>query len=346
MIIFRADGNKEIGTGHIMRCLSIADAFNEIGEKCAFITADGSMQPLIENRGYSTFVLDTDFKDMMSDLEQTISLLEAHNSNIIILDSYFVTANYLNSISKVAKTAYIDDLSLFAYPVDLLINYNIYADQKEYETMYLKSNVPYPQMLIGTDFVPLRKMFRDIPQRPIGTRVNDVLISTGGTDPIHLSCDLINTIKTRSISENITFHFLIGTMNSDKKVIEEAANNINNIKLHYNVSDMKSFISSCDLVVSAAGTTLYEICACGVPLITYILADNQIKSANAFEKEGIAVCCGDLRNRSDKSNILLDSIKELIGDYDKRRMISNRMLKLVDGNGASNICKAVQLLKP
>ena len=254
MILFRADGNSEIGTGHVMRCLSIADAFKRNGEDSVFVLADNSMKRIIEERGYTVSVLNTDFRNMSEDQEQTIALISKTNACILFVDSYYVNTEYLSELKKKVKLVYIDDLAAFAYPVDVLINYNIYADSLDYKALYEFHNEKLPKLLLGTDYVPLRSMFCSVPPKKINETVKDVLISTGGADPVHLAVDLIKAIISDDKMNGITFHFLIGAMNPDKHEIKKLADKIENIVLHSNVSDMKSLICSCDIAVSAAGS--------------------------------------------------------------------------------------------
>ena len=100
MIIFRADGNPVIGAGHIMRCLSIADAFKALGEEAVFAVADDRMKGLIEKRGFQCFVLGTDYRDMHSDLELTLELVRKLGAGLLIADSYFVTADHLRKLKE------------------------------------------------------------------------------------------------------------------------------------------------------------------------------------------------------------------------------------------------------
>ncbi len=342
MIFFRADGNSKIGTGHIMRCLSIADALKRNEEESVFIIADDSMQKLISDRGYKTHILSADFKKMADNIEQTIALINNCDARCLIVDSYYVTAEYLSQLKEHIKLVYIDDLAAFAYPVDVLINYNIYADTIDYKRLYTEQGVALPQLLIGTDYVPLRSMFSDITPRPIRETVKDVLISTGGSDPIHLAVDLIRALRTDDKMDKITFHFLIGAMNPDRNEIEQLAGKMDNVVLHCNVSDMKSLICSCDIAVSAAGSTLYEICACGVPLITYVLADNQIKGAKAFEKKAVAFNCGDIRILKDKAKCIFETIYLLINDRVMRSNMHRNCINAINSCGAEKIVNEIE----
>ena len=102
---------------------------------------------------------------------------------------------------------------------------------------------------------------------------------------------------------------------------------------------MKALICSCDLAVSAAGSTMYEIAACGVPMIAYILADNQIPGAKTFAKLGLAVSCGDLRNKENAATILMDAVDRTAKNYVLRKQISEKMQNMVDGFGADRLAR-------
>ena len=341
MIIIRADGNAAIGTGHIMRCLSIADAFQRVNEDSLFVVADNSMKQIIEDRGYQACVLDTDYKNMQDDLEKTISIIKRVKAKALIVDSYYVTYDYLSNLKEQVKLVYIDDVASFAYPVDVLINYNIYADKMNYTSIYKAQNTDVPKLVLGTKYVPLRNEFSDAEPIKIQKQVGNVLISTGGSDPIHLAVDLIRAIKSMQFKDGITYHFVVGAMNQDREELERLSFGMDNVQLHYNVKDMKSLMCSCDIAVSAAGSTLYEICACGVPLITYVLAENQINGAKTFEEKGLAINCGDIRNITNASEVICDAVQQLAKNYDKRRIIYNTMIEALDGKGAARICSIV-----
>ena len=342
MILFRADGNPVIGTGHIMRCLSIADAFRASGEEAVFAAADDSMKGLIEKKGFRCCVLGTDYRDMPSDLEPTLELVCKLGARLLIADSYFVTADYLRALKSKVKLTYIDDLAAFAYPVDVLINYNVYADKQTYEKLYAESGESVPRLLLGAGYVPLRAEFRNVPKKEIKKKCTDILISTGGADPVHLALRMAEYISAECRNDGLRYHLLIGAMNRDKSEIARIASGSKNIVLHHNVSNMPELISSCDIAVSAAGSTLYEICACGVPLITYVLADNQLQGAKAFEKLGIAAFCGDARKEDIISRIFGETDR-LRSDLHARKQNNYKMQKAIDSCGSQRLADALKL---
>lgn len=373
-IFFRTDANSSIGMGHVMRCLSIADAFHSLGNDSIiiiFILADDTVEKLIQDRGYKTVVLHSKYSKMESELPLW-DIQSFETIHLLIVDSYYVTEHYLSSMRELIRTqdnngdkgklVYIDDVNAFLYPVDILINYNVYGSTVDYEKMYAGSDHyrESPVFILGSTYTPLRSMFRGVERKVQSRNVVNILFSTGGSDELHLTLSILNHLCASDVSNSSEngriYHFLLGAMNTDKSQIRRIAQDRDFIVLHENVTDMKSLISAMDICISAAGSTLYEVCACGVPLITYSLADNQVLGAEAFFSLGLAVNVGDLRNPDtiDPSSVMsgeldgsaveriLTAINNLSLDYRKRCETGERMQSLIDGCGADRMVKKLQ----
>lgn len=350
MIFFRVDGNPDIGMGHIMRCLSIADVGRELEESCSFITADDYFSDIIRARGHKVTLLDTDYKDMLSDLDRMNELIRKQKPSLLFVDSYQVSYTYMSGLWETCKTAkckliYIDDILAFAYPCDILINYNIYGPDKEieYRKLYHEKGISYPDMMLGTRYVPLRAEFRCVEKRNVKKHVHNVMISTGGSDPDHIAKKLLKHIVDSGMKiPGLYFHFVIGIMNYDWPEIEKLAAQNKSIVLHYNVQDMRQLMSSVDLAVTAAGSTLYELCATQTPTITYVLADNQTLGAEKFDKEKIMCCVGDVRELGDELiRIILEETIKLAKNYENRVRIAEKQRTIIDGNGAKRIIEEI-----
>lgn len=330
MILIRADANEHIGTGHVMRCLSIARAFVNKGEEVKFITADHRGDSLIQNGGFDLVCLDSEWTDMDEELDQLIGLIKEAKPLLILIDSYYVTEKYLSSISDIVRTVYMDDLNSACWNVDVLINYNIFSsvfDYIEYEETRTK-------LLLSPKYAPLRSEFINCHVHEIKD-VSDILISAGGSDPERITEKIMSICP--HVSEDITFHFIVGALNPRLNDIKNIASEQKNVVLHINERKMSDLMEKCDMAISAAGVTLYELCACGVPTITYTLADNQILAAEQFDKLGIMVSAGDCRGDDCFVERLTTIIKNIIDNYDLRLKMSKRMQLLVDGNGADRI---------
>lgn len=332
LILFRADGNPQVGSGHIMRCLSLADAFQDMGQTAVFVTADDCFLDTIQKRGYNSIVLHTEYDHMEDELSVWLPLLRENRPCCILLDSYFVTPDYMTAVKREAPLIYIDDQNAFDYPADVVINYTLYGE-----------GLLYPQnkrYLLGPQFALLRREFQNVPRRQISEQVKQVLLSTGGADWEHVAYQCVQYLSNRP-TEGIIFHVILGTMNQDAAEIEQLADGCDYIVLHRNVSDMRSLMLQCDAAISAGGTTLFELCACGLPTVTYVLADNQIMNAAAFEEAGLMLCAGDIRNDSQFAAHIFECLKTLVQDRSLRLRMSRRMQELVDGNGAAHLAKAI-----
>lgn len=333
MVCFRADGNAQVGSGHVMRCLSLADAVREGGREPVFLCADSCVQPVIRRRGYRCFVLNSPYDRMEEELPALLPLLEELNPEYVVLDSYFVTAQYMRRLREAARLVYIDDLCAFDYPADIVVNYNLYA-----------GSLAYPEgkrYLLGPGYAPLRQEFQGHGGRRIEDRVEHILISTGGADPRHTAAALLAHLRGHPPEDRITYHVLVGEMNPDGEKIARLAAGLRCVALHRQVADMPGLMLRCDAAVSAAGSTLYELCACGLPAVTYILADNQIQGAQAFEAAGLMLCAGDIRTDAQFAEAVFAKLECLRGDWEARRRMAERMQALVDGNGAARTVRAI-----
>lgn len=358
VIYIRADANPNIGMGHIMRCLSIADAFHRLGSSPVFLLADENVLPIITDRGHKAIVFHSDYKNMEAELPLWKSQ-GIFSADLIIVDSYFATEGYLKplkaKVGKTGKLVYLDDLVSYPYPVDILVNYNAYAKLSAYESLYESAMTDMPQFILGCSFAPLRSMFRGVSKKKQPEKVRNILISTGGSDGLHLTVSLICALLKKESKNQSIFHFLLGTMNTDKDEIRALVQGKNNLILHENVSDMRGLLEMMDLAVSAAGSTLYEICACGVPLMTYTIADNQIPGAEAFCSLGLAMNIGDLRELAAAGSSaavsgrlaasaveqIVSAVEERSLDHKWRMEVGHKMQEMIDGFGADRMVKKI-----
>lgn len=356
MLVFRSDGNQNIGSGHIMRCISIADAAVRRGQECLFLTAGDEFGSTIASHGHKNIVLNTEYNHMEQGLSRLFSILTEveHRDSLeaVVVDSYQVTWQYLNQLrefcrEKGARLVYLDDVLSFAYPCDLLVNYNIYGPDCDYASLYRGTKLPV--MLLGTRYAPLRAEFQNLPARVVREDGKVILVSTGGADFEHLTIHILREIFSRiEALRGYEFHFIVGAMNEDVGEIQSLAKQHvkesgAHVVLHSNVANMQELMGEADVAISAAGSTLYELCATNTPTITYILADNQIPGAEGFSRHGVLKNIGDVRVLGARklSELLIDSAVGLCKDYRSRKSIAFRMSSVVDGNGAERIAEAI-----
>lgn len=373
LIYIRTDGNSKIASGHLVRCLSVALACRELGMEVCFLVSDDDSYCLLKgligpHSGFRVVQLNSAaFDHLEQELPEILSLISSshhnrskssqdenvrHSGPIFLLDSYYVTEEYLTALRPFVKTAYIDDLQLFDYAVDLLINYDVIPnrDLSSYQSAYQNAG----QLLLGASYTPLRSQFQNR-RISVRERLSDILITTGGSDPYHFCLRFLQQITghpdlpDRIELFHIKFHLVIGKLNTDREKLFQLAESLSFLELHENVADMASLMNQCDLAVSAAGTTLYELCALGLPSISFTIADNQLSAAKAFAGAGAIPYAGDMRTDADK---VLQEILDFITantcsfaqSYDKRKTAHEIMNSLVDGNGAMRIAYALKEL--
>ena len=330
VILIRTDANEKIGMGHVMRCLAIAHAFVSKGCKVAFVTAENKSAELIKSRGYDAICLNSDYTDMEN--ERLDRIVTAAGADLLVLDSYHVTEHLFDALKSVVKTVYIDDLNMAGWNTDYLINYNITAAVCDYS----RYNGTRTKLLLGPQYAPLRDEFIGISGHVI-KNAEDIFVSAGGADPEHVTEKIMEEIVPDH--PEARFHFVVGALNSELETLKSLAGKYVNIVLHINESHMADLMKKCDVAVSAAGSTLYELCACGTPTVTYILADNQIAGGKQFEKQGFILNAGDSRKSEDFIGRLKRALQKLIDDESLRRSLSGSMQRLVDGYGAYRIAE-------
>ncbi len=331
MLYIRADMNDTIATGHIMRCLSIADAVRNLGEEVLFIVADGQALPLLESRGYKSVVLDTAWNDMDSEIVKLQSVIQRYGKHKLLIDSYMVTDQYLQQARALTYTIYIDDLNAFYYPADAIISYANYADEFHYEELY-----PQAELMVGPKYVPLRQEFSGCLPKVIKAQAECLLIVCGGTDNYHIIWDILDGIDLAPYKQ---INVICGRYSKDYSWIKEKYKDNSSVCIWKSVDNIKEFYDKADIAVSAAGSTLYELCAVGTPAVSYTLADNQFSNARRFCEDGIIDYAGDVRfdNYVERISELLDRCRT---DKEYRQKRSDAMQVLVDGRGAERIAES------
>ena len=367
VIYIRTDGNSKIATGHLVRCLCIAQALESLGKSACFLVSDEDSFSLLKDLSASVFsgytfsfdvkILKTACYDNMElELEELAVLLTSADPTlttqdtsqtansaflkpIFFVDSYFVTEDYFSSLNKFAKVAYMDDLRAFDYKVDLLVNYDVIppAREQEYELSYTNAGIS----LLGAEYTPLRKQFQN-QEVSLHNQIKNILITTGGSDPYDFTFTLSKYLLSLELA--LELHVVVGRLFKNTDSLEELTKQYPSLHLHYNVGDMASLMKQCDYAVSAAGTTLYELCALGIPAVSISMADNQIPMSKTFAEVDAVPYVGDIRvQKYEDMDFILHQISNhlisLCEDSSKAHLQHNKMRRLIDGNGAIKIAE-------
>lgn len=378
MVVIRADANSKIGMGHVMRCLSVADALLKRREEVLFVTADDTPVPLLTKKGVPYCVLHTDYADMEAELPELWEVLRelpqgaespdaalAQKNTSILVDSYYVTEKYLAALKKRITTIYMDDIYAFSYPVDMLINYNIYGEEMGYEKDAAFADT---KLLLGTEYVPLREEFsagagyaqsrKELSAEtenvtPAEDRLHQtaeqgrtadggILITTGGSDSFNLAGQLLMEAMKYDALKEKEYHVVSGSLNPHIGELQALAQKHENIHIHCNVTNMAELMAESEVALSAGGSTLYELCAVGVPVIAFSFAENQERLVQTFVKRGIAQYGGNYRTDGNKMiQNTIAGLETLLEDKNLRSEYRKKARTLVDGKGAERIAEAI-----
>lgn len=283
MFYIRTDGNAQIGSGHVMRCLSIAEALRDRGELVIFIIADTAPAKLIEDRGFGYLVLHTEWNDMEGELPRLLAVISENEIESLLVDSYQISEAYMTALREYVKVAYMDDCGETVYPADILINYNMYAPDIDYAGMYEARQWEVPKLCIGPSYAPVRKEFGNIEYK-VKEPAKDVLITTGGGDLYNATEHIVRRLLEKAERNPLLrYRVVSGAYNENMEALRSLARENSNVYLYENVADMWNLMQKCDIAISAAGSTVYELATIGVPTVCFYFVENQRQNAKAFE---------------------------------------------------------------
>lgn len=340
MFYIRADGNKKIGMGHVMRCLTIAKSLNRLGEPTMFLTSDEKTSEFINEKGFDVKTLSGRYDDMEAELPQVEEILRGDKTAErlkILVDSYFITPYYLQQLRALAKVILLDDEKRKVYPCDGLVNYNIFGGNLGYEKEYPAGT----KLFLGCDYMPLQEQFRDCDYK-VRDKAKHILFTTGGGDSSHIALHMAERLLQREGAdrESPLWHIVCGPYYPDTEVLEELAKEHAILRIHKNVTCMSELMQKCDIAVSAAGSTMYELCSVGLPAVGFYFVENQRRNMETFAKLTPIKNAGDFS--AEPENVLTTIEKEvdtLCREKALRKEISQIMKKIVDGRGADRLAE-------
>jgi UDP-2,4-diacetamido-2,4,6-trideoxy-beta-L-altropyranose hydrolase len=320
IIAIRVDGNSEIGFGHLMRMKALAREFSKLGAEVIFLSRDP------ENiEGYRVLQLDRqtgDEEDLL--VEEMLIDMQA---GMLIIDSYEYTQERLDRVGKLPLlSVYVDDLNRHPFNTDFVVNGNLYAPSLPYQGR--------ARFLLGTEYLLMREEFVGVPLRLPNPDVEHILITFGAADMENVTPGILHMLKNYKRFQDLHWHVVIGPVFRNTAEIEGMVRDYPNVTLHYN-PNIRKLIDFCDIAISAAGSTTYELAACGLPALLIIAADNQVRLAREAERQGMAVNLG-WYHELDVAR-LYSALDNLIINNELRVQMAMYGQKLIDGRGAQRV---------
>ena len=337
MIGIRVDANNKTAMGHIMRCLAIAKQLYALGKKIIFLVSDEDAVGIIRDNRFEYQILPYAYNEKNKEVDVLISLLKQKKVNTLLIDSYEVTEEYMIRLKEKINIIYLYDLNMFKYAANLIINYTFGTKLSLYQKWNYDADTKF---LLGSNYIPLGPGFVNI-DRNYAQKIERVFITTGGTDKNDMLLGILHKLVKSEWSQ-IEKVVIAGKFYGRIQDLEKVAMQNPSVKVYYNISNMAEIMRQCDVAISAGGTTIAELCACGIPTIGFSVADNQVYGLEAYSKAGIIKYAGDVR---DGKEIVIENIEDnlymLTKDEKLREYQGILAHSIIDGKGALRIAKAI-----
>ena len=328
-LLIRADASVAIGTGHVMRCLALAQAWQDGGGRAVFVAAEMSagLVPRLQTEKMQLFQLAV-LPGSHQDCDQTSAIANRVTANWIVLDGPVFSFSYMRDLRKAAPRVMVfDDEGIERdYSADIIVNQNWGASEDAYQNHEMDC-----ELLLGTEFVLLRREFhRWVDWRREASECRQrVLISMGGSDPDNLTLRAIQAITALDTSDfEVTVlrgggspHYL-----PDRKIKQA------NFHVQQDTQGMALLLKDSDTAIIAGGGTLWEALFMQCAVLSYVRSTVQRKIITGLAGEG-AVLYLDPAQTED----VTETLRTALHSRDIRRVLSRRGREVVDGLGTKRV---------
>jgi UDP-2,4-diacetamido-2,4,6-trideoxy-beta-L-altropyranose hydrolase len=332
-LLFRTDASLTMGTGHVMRCIALAQTAQDAGGRAAFALAESTagIRAKLAEESCDVVPISAEAGTEL-DSEQCITLARQQRADWIITDGYQFGDNYQRALKAAGfKVLFLDDYGHAAhYSADLVLNQNAQATESLYAV-----REPYSRLLLGTEYCLLRREFgpwrswkREI--APVGSKV---LVTMGGSDPDNVTESVITALQ---LLPDVEATIVIGGSNPHCDSLQRlASQGGQRFRLLQSVANMPELMAWADVAVSGAGSTCWEMCLLQLPMLLIDLADNQKPIAGALIRLGAAIHLG--AGGDVTADQIAERVRNLLAAGTDRASLSKRCGQLVDGRGAERV---------
>ena len=341
MLIIRADASTQMGTGHVMRCLALAQAWQTDGGQVYFCTHKDfpvTLAQRLATEGINRLEI-APLPGSLADALETITCCQNYHSPWLVLDGYHFDASYQQTIKAAGlQLLVIDDYGhADAYCADIILNQNVYAHADLYPHIASQT-----QLLLGCEYALLRREFwswrgdaryklrESSPNSPLR-----LLITLGGSDPDNVTLKVLEALKYLDM-DRITAKVIVGGSNPHLDLLKSVCADLGeSISLHSNVTNMPKLMAQSDLAISAGGSTCLELAFMGIPSLLVILAENQKSNVERLSALNVGVDLGWYQQV--EPQVIYREISQMLEYLDRLNSMSKIALSLVDGYGSDRV---------
>lgn len=355
----RVDASIQIGSGHVVRCLTLARTLREAGAEVVFLCRDhpGHMADQIREQGFAIELLggggettstnETDLThaawlgctQQTDALQCQRALAALAPVDWLIVDHYALDARWQTILRPLVKQVMvIDDLADRDHDCDLLLDQNLGRQARDYA-----AHVPTDcSVLCGPHFALLRPEFAKLRAQSLlrqRTPLRQILITLGGVDQDNVTGQVLRVLKECNLPQEIQVTVVMGrTAPHVEQVRDQAAHMPFHCEVAVAVSDMGERMMQADLAIGAAGSTTWERACLGLPSLIVVLAGNQKGIAREISRAGAALYAGDAAQEGFAAQ-LRDTIGQCLTQPKTMAKMSNTAARIVDGKGAVRLCQ-------
>jgi UDP-2,4-diacetamido-2,4,6-trideoxy-beta-L-altropyranose hydrolase len=345
-VVFRVDASLQMGTGHVMRCLTLAKVLKGNGVNVEFICRkhEGNLIDKIRSNGFNTFELEllednkVDNKLFYShwlgstqqqDAKDCLSVLQLGKVHLLIVDHYGIDEDWQQDLKAYYdKLMVIDDLADRKHQCDILLDQTFGCQQRDYESLVPTSC----KLLLGSQYALLRPEFIKWRQYSLERRKHPVfkqlLINMGGVDVKNITEKIVKELKSCKLPSDLSIVVVMGAAAPHLKSVIAQVNDLPyNTEVEIDVKNMAEIMANSDIAIGASGTTTWERCCLGVPSIQMVLANNQIEVAKKLDSVGASYYL-------ERIDWLCESIDNLSRKMQKTIIITS---SVTDGRGVGKV---------
>lgn len=332
-LIVRADAGPAIGTGHVMRSLALATGWIVLGGTATLVSR--CLPPALRTQAAE---LGVGVEDLEAEIDTPTRWL-ARPAGAVVIDGWAFDTAYLSEVALTGVPLLVvdDKVDRVHYPGALLLNPNLPADPARY------AGRTEARLLLGPHYAPLRRAFRDRrhsrEQPPVA---RSLLVLMGGADPDGYSAIALRAATDAAVElgKGTIVRLVVGGANPRLPELRATATACaTDVEIHHDVRDMAALMADADLAISAAGSTIWELCCMGVPAVVGSLNDSETPSATHLDALGAAVDLGPFS--SVNAVRIRHALVELGRDQRRRHLLSEAARNLVDGRGVDRILGAI-----
>lgn len=356
-IVIRTDASLQMGSGHVMRCLTLADELRQRGTEILFVCREhpGNLIEMIHGKGYRVarlLLAEAGYTATIDDVAhatwlgcswqhdaaETIEALGGIQPEWLIIDHYAIDYRWERELRPhIGNIMVIDDLADRQHDSDVLLDQNLYQSM---EVRY-KNLVPGAcRKLLGPKYALLRPEFVAARRssRLLNGEVKRVLVFFGGSDPTNeteKTLQALAGIGDRQFAVDV----VVGASNSRKSQIQDFCAGYHVFSYYCQVSNMAELMTRADLAVGAGGATTWERCFLGLPSLVMSIAANQVELSREVDRCGAILYVGEADTIKSASLTLL--LTQLISNPFKLKSMSERGMSLLDGSGAARVARSM-----